>query len=298
VIAGLSFKIAAVPFHAYVADVYEGAAAPVAGLLGFVPKFAGFIALAKVFAAVGWSLPAEISWLLWAMAAATMTVGNALALMQRSVKRMLAYSSVAHSGYMLVALLVGPVAGQGPMRDGVAAMLFYIAAYGAMNLGVFALLASFRAGTREAETIDEIGGLARRWPGLALGLAVCAFSLMGLPPTAGFLGKLYIFSSAFSLPDSHPMQSAMIVLAVIGVINAAIGAAYYLRLVAALYMGTEARETVPAGGGPVRIGLGLCAIAMVVMFAWPSRLSREASSATAALRKSARTDTTKVTSSE
>ncbi len=295
VVGGLAFKAAAVPFHAYVADVYEGAASPVAGMLGFVPKFAGFLALVKVLTAMGWNLPGELMWLLWVMAAATMTVGNVLALLQRNVKRMLAYSSVAHTGYMLIALLVGPVAGQGPMRDGVAAVLFYVAVYGVMNLGVFALLGAFQTGDRDAETLDDIAGLARRSPGAALGLAVCAFSLMGLPPTAGFLGKLYVFSSAFSLPDSHPMHGAMIILAVIGVINSAIGAAYYLRIVAAMYMGGEAKDTVPIGGTPIRVGLGLCAIAMIAMFAWPSGLSREAARATTVLRKSARIDSARLT---
>lgn len=296
VIVGLAFKIAAVPLHAYVADVYEGAASPVTGMLGFVPKFAGFIALIQVFTAIGWNLPREVGWLLWAMAAATMTVGNVLGLLQRNVKRMLAYSSVAHSGYMLIALLVGPAAGQGPLHDGTAALLFYIAIYGVMNLGVFALLGAFSAGGHEAETIDDISGLAGRAPAAALGLAVCAFSLMGLPPTAGFLGKVYVFSSAFSIPTSHTMHSAMIVLAVVGVVNSAIGAAYYLRIVAALYMGTPSRESSVASGLPIRVGLGICAAAMIVLFAWPSGLSRQAADATVWIRQSVRTDSAKLTS--
>lgn len=298
VVSGLAFKVAAVPFHSYVADVYEGAAAPVTGMLGFVPKFAGFIALIKVLSAIGWNLTPELSWLLWIMAAATMTVGNVLALLQRNIKRMLAYSSVAHSGYMLIALLVGPVAGQGPMRDGIAALLFYIAVYGAMNLGVFAMLAAYRVAGHEAETLDDIAGLARRSPGVALGLAICAFSLMGLPPTAGFLGKLYVFSSAFSLPDSHAMHGPMIVLAVIGVLNSAIGAAYYLRIVGPMYMGRETGDTSVSSNAPSRIGLGLCAIAMVVLFAWPGGLSRETSKATVSIRKAARLDSAKLTASE
>lgn len=298
VISGLAFKVAAVPFHSYVADVYEGAAAPVTGMLGFVPKFAGFLALVKVFSAIGWNLPSEVAWLLWIMAAATMTVGNVLALLQRSVKRMLAYSSVAHTGYMLIALLVGPVAGQGPMRDGVAAMLFYIAVYGAMNLGVFAMLAAYRAADREAETLDDIAGLSRHSPGLALGLAVCAFSLMGLPPTAGFLGKLYVFSSAFSLPESSAMHGPMIVLAVIGVINSAIGAAYYLRIVGTMYMGRESGATSASSNAPAKMGLGLCALAMLILFAWPAALSRETSKATVSIRKAARLDSAKLTVNE
>lgn len=295
VVAGLGFKVAAVPFHSYVADVYEGAASTVSGMLGFVPKFAGFVALIKVMTAIGWNLPVELAWLLWLLAAATMTAGNVLALLQRNVKRMLAYSSVAHTGYMLIALLVGPAWGQGPMRDGVAALFFYVAVYGAMNLGAFALLSAFRVGNREAETLDDIGGIAKQSAGAALGLAICAFSLMGLPPTAGFLGKLYIFSSAFSIPESHPMHGPMIVLAVIGVINSAIGAAYYLRIVAALYLGKDVQR-VPEGGLAVRLGLGLCAAAMLVFFAWPVGLMRQAKSATAILHRSVRIDSAKYTS--
>lgn len=298
VFAGLAFKIAAVPFHVYAADVYEGAASPVTGLLGFVPKFAGFIALIKVLTAIGWSLPTEISWLIWIVAAATMTIGNTLALLQKNVKRMLAYSSVAHTGYMLVALLVGPVAGQGPMRDGVAALLFYITVYGVMNLGAFALLGAFRIGQRDAETLDDIAGIARRAPAATLALAICVFSLMGFPPTAGFLAKVYIFSSAFSLPGSHPMQHALIVLAVIGVLNSAIAAAYYLRIVATAYTSAEGDEPSPVGGAPIRVGLALCAIAMLILFAWPSALTRQARDATVVLRKTCHTDAPRVTTAD
>ncbi len=285
VIAGLGFKIAAVPLHVYAPDVYEGAAAPVTGLLGFVPKFAGFVALVKVLAAVGWALPVEVMWVLWLMAAATMTLGNVVALLQSNVKRMLAYSSIAHTGYMLVALLVGPVAGQGPMHDGVAALFFYIAVYGAMNLGAFALLAAFRVGEREAETLDEIGGIAVRAPLATLALAVCVFSLTGLPPTAGFLGKLYIFSSAFSLHAEHAFHGPLIALAIIGVLNAAIGAAYYLRIVAAAYMGRDSQEAAPVSGMPVRIGLVVCGLSMLFLFAWPLVLTQQARSATLLVRR-------------
>jgi len=298
VFAGLAFKIAAVPFHVYAADVYEGAASPVTGLLGFVPKFAGFLALIKVLSAVGWNLPAELSWLIWIVAAATMTIGNTLALLQKNVKRMLAYSSIAHTGYMLVALLVGPVAGQGPLHDGVAALLFYIAVYGAMNLGAFAMLGAFRIGERDAETLDDIAGIARRAPAAALALAICVFSLMGFPPTAGFLGKVYIFSSAFALPGGHPMQHAMIVLAVIGVINSAIGAAYYLRIVATAYAGKVVNHPLPVGGAPIRVGLALCAITMLLLFAWPTLLTRQAKDATIVLRKTVHFDSPRITLTE
>lgn len=293
---GLSFKIAAVPFHVYVADVYEGAASPVAGLLGFVPKFAGFIALIKVLTVWNWNPPASILWLLWVVAALTMTVGNVLALVQTNAKRVLAYSSIAHTGYMLVALLVGPVAGQGPLKDGVAALLFYVAVYGAMNLGAFTVLAAFRSGGKDLETLEEIGGLARRAPAAALALAICVFSLMGFPPTAGFLGKLYIFSSAFSLPDAHPMHRAMMWLAVIAVANTAIGAAYYLRLVAAAYVGAEIEPATWVGRRSLRVGLALCCLPLLILFATPGRLTERTREASSILRRVVRADAARVTS--
>ena len=280
VIAGLAFKIAAVPLHVYAADVYEGAASPITGMLAFVPKLAGFVALIKVFSACAWALPPSLMWVLWLMAAATMTVGNVLALLQHNVKRMLAYSSIAHSGYMLIALLVGPIAGEGPMKDGVAALLFYIGVYGAMNLGVFALLSAFKSADREIETLDDLSGLAVRAPLAAFALAVCVFSLMGFPPTAGFLGKLYIFSSAFSLPSTHAFQGPLVALAIIGVVNSAIAAAYYLRIVSAVYMGAEIEPVAPVARRPVRLCLALCAVPMLLLFIWPAALASPARHAT------------------
>ena len=286
VFSGLAFKIAAVPLHVYVADVYEGAASPVTGMLGFIPKLAGFVALIKLFGACQWNLPEEVFWLLWIVAAATMTTGNVLALLQRNVKRILAYSSISHTGYMMIALLIGPVAGRGPLHDGVAALLFYITVYGAMNLGTFALLTAFRKGEREVETLDDLAGLSARSPWSALALAVCVFSLMGFPPTAGLLGKLFVFLSAFSLDGAHPHHRAMLILAVIGVVNAAIGAVYYLRIIAAVYVPEGGDDITAFGGRPVRWGLALCSGAMLLVFAWPNPLVNSARQATATLRSS------------
>ena len=287
VFAGLAFKVAAVPFHVYAPDVYEGAAAPVTGLLGFVPKLAGFVALIKIFGAFAWDLPTSVLWLIWVVAAVTMTAGNVLALLQHNVKRLLGYSSIAHTGYMLIALLVGPVAGQGPLRDGVAALLFYIAIYGVMNLGAFALIGAFRAKEQEAETLEELAGLAKQAPAAALGLAVCVFSLMGFPPTAGLLGKVFIFSSAFSVGALHPFHGPLIALAVIGVLNSAVAVAYYLRIVATVYMGSSPQRCLPAGGAPIRWGLTLCSLVLLVFFFWPAGLAREAKLATASLQEPA-----------
>jgi len=275
-IAGLLFKVAAVPFHAYAPDVYEGAASPVTGLLGFLPKLAGFVALIKLLAVYDWQFPPTLMWLLWIVAALTMTVGNVLALLQHNVKRILAYSSIAHSGYMLIGVLVGPRMGHGPMQDGVAAMLFYIVVYGMMNLGAFAALATLRTKGHDTETLDDLAGVSRKAPWTALGLAVCVFSLMGFPPTAGFLGKVYIFSSAFSLPDYHPFRMPLVVLAVIAVINSAIGAVYYLRIAGACYLREPEVAWERDGGIMLRLGVAACSLAMLVLFVVPLTVVRPA----------------------
>ncbi len=278
---GLFFKIAAVPFHVYAPDVYEGAASPVTGLLGFLPKLAGFVAIIQIMDACNWHLPASISWMFWFVAAATMTVGNVLALLQTNVKRILAYSSISHTGYMMIGLLVGPGAGGGPMRDGVAAMLFYIGVYGLMNLGIFAVISTLAVKDEPLEELADLSGLSRRHPGAAAALAICAFSLMGFPPTAGFLGKVYIFSSAFSLPASHEFAQPLVVLAVIGVLNSAIGAVYYLRIASACYVGDDAPSTERIGGSPLRVAAIVCSAAMLILFIWPAGLVHRAGRATA-----------------
>jgi NADH-quinone oxidoreductase subunit N len=273
ILAGLAFKVAAVPLHLYVPDVYEGAASPVAGFLGFAPKLAGIVALIKVCSLCHWQLPDSVAWLIGFMAAATMTAGNVLALMQNNVKRILAYSSIAHTGYMLIGLLVGPVDSPEPFRDGVTAMLFYMAVYGTMNLGAFAMLSAFQSGGRPVETLQDLEGVAGRAPWSAAAFAVCVFSLMGFPPTAGFLGKVYIFGSAFAAGSAHSFQGPLFALAILGVVNSAIGAAYYLRIVAAAYLPGQRRELSPLGGLPVRIGLGVCALILLVLFLRPSILT-------------------------
>ncbi len=273
-IFGLAFKVAAVPLHFYAADVYEGAAAPVTGLLGFMPKVAGFVALAKILGTVGSEMPEVIFWLIWGLAAATMLIGNVLALMQTNVKRILAYSSIAHSGYMLVAVLVGPtVAADSPIRDGVGAMLFYIAIYGVTNLGAFAIVGLLRArGGMEGDQLDDLAGLSRSYPGIALCLAICAFSLMGMPPTAGFMGKVYIFGSALSLEAASPHKVSMILLAVVGVLTSAIGAVYYLRIIAACYLREPTAEVGAVRCGLLKLGVGLAAVIVMLAGLLPGRL--------------------------
>lgn len=243
-LAGVAFKIAAVPMHFYTPDVYEGASAPVGAFLAFVPKTAGFLAIILLVSTVGapgspgpW-LPEPVRLGLWVMAALTMTVGNVLAVLQNNVKRLLAYSSIAHSGYMLVGVIAGP--GERVTENGLAAVLFYLLCYGVMNLGAFAVLACLeRRDGGEIETVADLRGLCRTHPPLGWTMVLCALSLLGFPPLLGFLGKFVLFSSAIS-------QGEIILVVVLGV-NSAIAAFYYLRLVAVpLLEAPDAARPAPA----------------------------------------------------
>jgi NADH-quinone oxidoreductase subunit N len=237
-IAGFAFKIAAFPLHFYAGDVYEGAATPVTALLSFVPKTSGFVALIKLlFAITGgtWLAPDQIVKLLWVVAVLTMTVGNVVGLMQQNVKRTLAYSSIAHSGYMLVGLTVALL---GARQDAVQGVLFYLAAYGIMNVGAFGVLMLLpsRSGkpATSAETLDDLAGMGRRYIGLGLAMAVACFSLIGLPLTIGFFGKIYLIRPALQSGNAWTYWLVIIML-----INAAISAGYYLRIVGVMFLRPE-----------------------------------------------------------
>ncbi len=245
-IVGVCFKIAAVPMHFYAADVYEGAATPVTAFLAFVPKTAGAVALILLLSLVGWDpLPAPIAWLIWLIAALTMTIGNVLGLLQNNVKRVLAYSSIAHSGYILVGLLAGPGINSatggtgGALGNGIAAVLFYLVAYGLGTIASFAVLGCLRAGDREAQTYQHISGLHKTHPFLAALMLLSVLSLVGLPPLVGFLGKIYLIGSAYG--------AGYTMLVIVMVLNSAISAAYYLRIASVCYFG-EPDETVTSAG--------------------------------------------------
>ncbi|MGH7175837.1 MAG: NADH-quinone oxidoreductase subunit N [Tepidisphaeraceae bacterium] len=244
VIAGIAFKIAAVPLHFYAGDVYQGAATSVTALLSFVPKTSGFVGLIRILYMIGggesFAAPHEIAKLIWVMAALTMTVGNVLGLLQVNVKRVLAYSSVAHSGYMLVgvAALVSGASDPAVRIDALRGVLFYLAAYGIMNAGAFGVLMLLPAIPTDrphppspsvsAETFRDIAGQGRRHVWVGLAMAVCCFSLIGLPLTVGFFGKVYLI-----LPALRAQQYWLVV---ITMINAAISAAYYMRIVATMFL--------------------------------------------------------------
>lgn len=275
VVAGLGFRLTIVPFHFYAPDVYQGTATVMAGLLAFVPKVAGVAALLRVLGFVlpgavladgrlaGTGLSEQVPILLWFLAAVTMFLGNVLALLQDNLKRLLAYSSVAQAGYMLIALAVAPylheAARDGSGVGGVEAVLYYLAAYGAMTLGAFAVIAYLGTPERPVETVDDLAGVSRSHPGVALLMVVFLFSLIGIPLTAGFTGKLLIFFGAMAVPSGGGPATLFRVLAFLGVLNAAISAWYYLRIVAVMYLRNPLRPPEGKRTWPGLATLWVCA---------------------------------------
>ncbi|HEY1683662.1 MAG TPA: NADH-quinone oxidoreductase subunit N [Tepidisphaeraceae bacterium] len=249
-IAGFAFKLAAFPFHFYAGDVYQGAATPVTAFLAFIPKTTGIVALIKILFVFGgghFYLPHQLTELLWVLAVCTMTVGNILGVVQpNNVKRVLACSSIAHSGYMLAAIaaLTGCHGDNLLEQQALTAVLFYLLAYGIMNIGSFGVLALLpsRSNTpaTSAETFDDLAGSARLHPGLALMMAISCFSLIGIPLTVGFIGKILIIRPALS--------AGLYWLVIFVILNAAVSAAYYLRIIAAMYLRPEP-ETVHSTRG-------------------------------------------------
>ncbi|MBV9120140.1 MAG: NADH-quinone oxidoreductase subunit N [Chloroflexi bacterium] len=236
-IAGGGFKVALVPFHAWTPDAYEGAPTPATAFMSVGPKAAAFAALLRIFVGGLGPVQADYSLVFGALAAATMIVGNLIAIQQTNIKRMLAYSSIAHSGYILVGLAAyRPAAGGTDPFSGVTALLFYLFVYTFMTLGAFAIVAYVQAGQAQAETFDDYRALGRRAPWTALAMAIFMLSLTGVPPLAGFAGKVYLILAA--------IHANMTWLAIIVVINSAISAYYYLRVVVVMYM-SDTRERVP-----------------------------------------------------
>jgi NADH-quinone oxidoreductase subunit N len=285
-LVGLMFKIAAVPLHFYIADVYQGAASPVAGLLGFVPKLAGLVAIFKVFTLTGWqTTDGSLFWVLWIVAALSMTVGNVLALRQTNIKRLLAYSGIAHSGYMLVGIIAGPALGQGIVGNGTAAVLYYVMIYGIANLGAFALLGLLHVRGRPCETLRDVAGMLRFYPSVALLMALAMFTLMGLPPTPGFWGKLSLFGSALAAADNAPVQyhDWIIALVIIAVLNSALAAAYYLRVIAAVLLFENDQPAEPSPREAPMMGALLCGFLLLIFAFYPGALMRQGTDATTSL---------------
>jgi NADH-quinone oxidoreductase subunit N len=275
-LVGFAFKVAAVPFHMWAPDVYDGAPTPVTAFMATGVKAAAFAALFRVlteaFAQAGaWQ---EIVW--W-LAVITMVAGNFLALAQRSLKRMLAYSSVAHAGYLLVAVATGKA-------EGTAAFIVYLVAYTLMTVGAFAVLAAKGRRGESDVLIDDLAGLATRRPWLAFALAVCMLSLLGFPGTAGFIGKWYILIAATSVGQN--------VLAAILVLASVVSAGYYLPVIMAMYM--KAPSGAPdTAHGDVRLGrLGEVAVAaavagLLLFGVWPTPVLEIAKAAGDSVRPAA-----------
>lgn len=279
VLAGLGFKLAAVPFHFYAPDVYQGTTAGNAGLLATLPKIAAAAGIVRV---VLECLPIEAAhaWqVLLVLSILSMTIGNVCALWQKNLRRMLAYSSIAHSGYMLIGLTVAQAGiaagGSEPTYGGVSALVFYLAVYTFASLGAFAALTAMGSDGREASSIDDLAGVGRTQALPAAAMAVFMFSLAGIPPLAGFWGKFTLFSSAVQLAmqSSGGVSQWLIALSVIGVLNAAVAAAYYLRVIGVMYFqsGTGANRPQLQPGGALATTLA-CAILTLVIGIVPSYL--------------------------
>ena len=224
---GFSFKVAAAPFHMWTPDVYEGAPTPMTAFMSAGPKAAGFAAFIRVLMVAMPVLAVDWSSLLWVLAVLTMTVGNVIALTQNNIKRMLAYSSIAHAGYCLV----GFAAGNG---EGTAGILFYMLSYAFMNIGAFAIIILVGKKGEPNNNVEDYAGFSVKHPVLAMVMALFLFSLAGIPPTAGFIGKFYLFSSA--------LKAGYIWLVIIGVLNSAASCYYYLRVMVFMYMKDPVEE--------------------------------------------------------
>lgn len=246
VIIGLGFKAALAPFHQWTPDVYEGAPTTVTAFMAVGPKAAAIAALFRVLWIPLAAMGEEWKALLWVLAVLTMTVGNVAALAQDNIKRMLAFSGIAHAGYILVAVITGS-------KMGSSSVLYYLLAYAFMNIGAFGVVALIGGKGEEYLNIDDYAGMGFKMPGIAFAMSVFMFSMAGIPPLAGFVGKFYIFSAA--------VDAGYIGLAVIGVINSVVSAYYYLRVTVVMYM----KEPVRGFDGLVLKGLPILALAISVI---------------------------------
>ena len=263
---GLGFKVAAAPFHIWTPDVYEGAPAPVVGFMSTAPKAAVFAVLLRIMFEA--QAPGRL-WLIWLTAALSMTIGNVAALVQSNVKRLLAYSTIAHAGYLHVAVAALP-------ENGIPAAMFYTASYAAMNVGAFAVVSHFAGAGERYVNLEDYAGLGKRSPVLAATLTIFLLSLIGIPITGGFFAKFYVFSAA--------LQANLVWLTIIGVINSAVGAYYYLRIIVVMYM-KDARDETPVPAIPLGLGtaLTLSLAATIYLGVLPGRVLEYASRSAADL---------------
>ena len=261
ILVGLSFKLAAAPFHVWSPDVYQGAPSPVTGFMSVGAKAAAVAALLRVFMVTFEGLAADISPILWGLAALTMVVGNVAAIVQNNIKRMLAYSSVAHGGYMLMAFVPYGVAAVAD--DSMASMLFYLVVYAITSFGAWAVVILLERAEGKGLELSDYAGLGRQRPWVALAMMIFMLSFTGMPLTLGFWGKFYLFRTA--------VQGGFVGLAVVGLLTSVASAFYYLRVIIIMYMKPgepELQENLPM----VNLMVGISAVAVVLLSFIPTPL--------------------------
>jgi NADH-quinone oxidoreductase subunit N len=274
ILIGLAFKVAAAPFQLWTPDVYEGAPAPVTALMSTGPKTAAFALAMRILASVD-AAPPLWFWALAVAAVLSMFAGNLAALVQTNIKRMLAYSSIAHAGYILVALAAAARANN--MEAGIAGALFYLVSYAVVKLGAFLIVAQLSGAGESHVEIEDFAGLGRRQPAVAACLSLFLLSLLGLPVTAGFLGKFYVFNAA--------LETNLVWLAILLALNSVIAAYYYLRVIVTMYM-REPQQEIAAAPLHWTLSAALWIAAIVTLYAglFPARIFALATKAAANIR--------------
>ncbi|WP_018259834.1 NADH-quinone oxidoreductase subunit NuoN [Methylobacterium sp. WSM2598] len=267
VAAGVAFKLAAVPFHMWTPDVYEGAPTPVTAFFASAPKMAAMAMTVRVFVGAFPGVVEEWRQIMVFIAIASMLLGSFAAIGQRNLKRLMAYSSIGNVGYALIGLAAGT-------EEGVRGVVIYMAIYLAMTLGAFAIILALRRGNRMFDTIDDLSGLSRTHPWLAFCLAMMMFSLAGIPPLAGFFAKFYVFAAA--------IKAGLVTLAVIGVVTSVVGAYYYLRIVKVMYFDEPQESYEPMAPG-LRIVLAASSVVVILFWIVPAPLVAAAGTAARSL---------------
>jgi len=267
--AGLSFKVSAVPFHMWTPDVYEGAPTPVTSFFAVAPKVAALALFVRVMVGPFGDLSGQWQQVVVVIAILSMLVGSFAAIAQSNIKRMMAYSSIGHVGYALVGLAVANEAG-------ITGVLVYLTIYVFMNVGAFSCIMAMRRGGRAVEHISDLGGLAKTHPAMAAALAAMMFSMAGIPPLAGFFGKLYIFLAA--------IEAQLYTLAVIGVLTSVVSAYYYIRIIKVMYFDEPGLEPLDSPlPGSIKVVLAVCSAVILLFFAFPTPVISAAEAAAASL---------------
>jgi len=267
-IVGLGFKVAAVPFHMWTPDVYQGSPTPATAFMAAAAKAAVFAALLRIFVSTFDLYKLDWQPIVWALAVLSLLVGSILAVVQNDVKRMLAYSSIAHAGYLIIGLVAGT-------SRGISAMLIYLLIYSFMQLGAFAVIVMMRRADIIGDELKDLSGLSFRQPFAAFAMLLFMLSLGGIPPTAGFMGMFWLFGAA--------IDSGYVWLAVIGVLNSAISLYYYIRIVVFMYLRKETTGSEPVMGPALTVTLALAVAATLILGIYPRQLFDAAETSAAAI---------------